>query len=124
MQQALAQLERQQARLLEVYLAEVIGRDEFERKRHEVARTQQGLQRQLRELDAQAQQRIDLIGLADGLTAFCQRIASTLEELDFTQRRHLVELLIGSWSLTVQWKSGMLSQPGQSANPSHFVICV
>lgn len=93
-QQALAQLERQQARLLEVYLAEVVGRDEFERKRHELTRTQQGLQVQLRQLDAQAQQHLDLMGLADGLTAFCQRIAPTLEELDFTQRRRLVELLI------------------------------
>src|SRR5579859_3823442 len=36
-QQALTQLGRQQARLLEVYLAEVIGRDEFERKRHELS---------------------------------------------------------------------------------------
>jgi site-specific DNA recombinase len=93
-QQALAQLERQQARLLEVYLAEVIGRDEFERKRHDLSQTQQGLQAQLRQLEAQAQQHLDLMELADGLTNFCQRIAPTLDELDFTQRRQLVELLI------------------------------
>jgi site-specific DNA recombinase len=93
-QQALAQLERQQERLLEVYLAEVIGRDEFERKRQELSQTQHGLQTQLRQLDAQAQQHLDLMGLADGLSAFCQRIAPTLEGLDFTQRRQLVELLI------------------------------
>lgn len=94
MQQTLAQLERQQDRLLEVYLAEVIGREEFERKRQEVARSQQGLQIQLRQLDAQAQQHTDRMGLADGLTAFCERIAPTLEGLDFTQRRQLIELLI------------------------------
>ena len=93
-QQTLAQLERQQARLLEVYLADVVGREEFERKRQELTRTQQGLENQLRQLEAQAQQHIDLIALAEGLSAFCQRIAPTLEELDFTQRRHLVELLI------------------------------
>lgn len=93
-QQALAQLERQQARLLEVYLAEVVGRDEFERKRQELARNQQGLQNQLRQLDAQAQQHIDVMELAEGLTSFCQRIAPTLEELDFAKRRQLVELLI------------------------------
>lgn len=92
--QALAQLERQQARLLEVYLAEVIGLSEFERKRQQLSQTQQGLQTQLRQLDAQAQQHLDLMGLAEGLSAFCQRIAPTLEELDFTQRRQLVELLI------------------------------
>ena len=36
----LAQLERQQARLLDVYLAEMIEREEFERRRKEVAQTQ------------------------------------------------------------------------------------
>jgi site-specific DNA recombinase len=93
-QQALAHLERQQARLLEVYLAEVIGREEFERKRHELSQTQEGLQVQLRQLDAQAQQHLDLIGLTQGLTAFCERVAPTLEQLDFSQRRQLIELLI------------------------------
>jgi site-specific DNA recombinase len=38
----LAQLERQQARLLDLYLAEVIEREEFERRRKEVAQTQHG----------------------------------------------------------------------------------
>jgi site-specific DNA recombinase len=93
-QQALAQLERQQGRLLEVYLAEVIGLSEFERKRQELSQTQHGLQTQLRQLEAQAQQHLDLMGLADGLSSFCQRIAPSLEVLDFTQRRQLVELLI------------------------------
>ncbi len=93
-QQALAQLERQQARLLEVYLAEVIGRDEFERKRQELSQTQEGLQAQLRHLEAQAQQHLDLMGLADGLTAFCARVTPSLDHLDFSQRRQLIELLI------------------------------
>ena len=38
----LAQFERQQARLLDVYLAEVIEREEFERRRQEVAQTHHG----------------------------------------------------------------------------------
>ena len=38
----LAQLERQQARLLDLSLAEVMEREEFERRRKEVAQTQQG----------------------------------------------------------------------------------
>src|SRR5262249_21300320 len=93
-QQALAQLERQQARLLEVYLAEVIGLSEFERKRQELSQTQEGLQAQLRHLDAQTQQHLDLMGLSDGLKAFCSRVAPTLDHLDFSQRRQLIELLI------------------------------
>ena len=91
---ALAQLERQQARLLEVYLAEVIGRDEFERKRGELDRTQQGLLQQLRELEAQAQKQLDVAELAGSIEAFCQRVGPTLDKLSFAQRRELVELLI------------------------------
>jgi site-specific DNA recombinase len=84
----------QQARLLDVYLAEVIGRDEFERKRVELDRTQRGLRQQLRELEAQAQKQLDVAQLADGIKAFCQRLGPTLDKLSFAQRRQLVELLI------------------------------
>jgi hypothetical protein len=91
---ALIQLERQQARLLEVYLAEIIGRDEFERTRQEVTQTQHGLTQPLRQLAAQAQQQVDIAALAQGLEAFCQRRPPTLNQLTFAQRRPLVELLI------------------------------
>jgi site-specific DNA recombinase len=93
-QDALAQLERQQTRLLDAYLAEIIGRDEFERKRQEVQQTQNGLSQQLRQLDAQAQRQIDVAKLAEGISTFCQRIQPTLNRLNFAQRRQLVELLI------------------------------
>lgn len=56
----LAQLDRQQARLLDLHLAEVIEREEFERKRKEVAQSQHGLREQLRQLDAQAQQHVNV----------------------------------------------------------------
>ena len=91
---SLAQLERQQTRLLEVYLAEVIGRDEFERKQHELVQTQNGLTQQLRQLELQAQKQLDVAKLATHIEDFCQRLAPTLEQLDFAQRRQLVELLI------------------------------
>jgi site-specific DNA recombinase len=91
---AMAQLQRQQARLLEVYLAEVISRDEFERKRHELSQTHDGLAQQLLHLEVQAQKQIDLAALASGIQDFCQRIQPTLETLNFAQRRQLVELLI------------------------------
>jgi site-specific DNA recombinase len=90
----LAQLERQQARLLDLYLAEVIERAEFERKRKEVTQTQHGLTQQLRQLDAQAQQHVNVVALAQGLEMFCQRLHATLDTLTFAQRRQLVELLI------------------------------
>ena len=90
----LAQLERQQARLLDVYLAEVIARAEFERKRKEVTQTHHGLTQQLRQLDAQAQQHVNVAALAQGIEALCQRLHPTLDTLTFAQRRQLVELLI------------------------------
>jgi site-specific DNA recombinase len=91
---SVAQLERQQTRLLEVYLAEVIGRDEFERKQHELVQTQNGLTQQLRQLEVQAQKQLDVTKLATHINDFCQRLAPTLEQLSFAQRRQLVELLI------------------------------
>jgi site-specific DNA recombinase len=90
----LAQLERQQARLLDLYLAEVIEREEFERRRKEVTQTQRGLTQQLRQLDAQAQQHVNVAVLAQGIETFCQRLQPTLDNLTFAQRRQLVELLI------------------------------
>jgi site-specific DNA recombinase len=93
---AISQLDRQQARLLEVYLAEVISRDEFERKRQELAQTQNGLRQQLRQVEAQAQKQLDLTAMAEGVEAFCQHVQVSLTQLDFAQRRQLVELLIDS----------------------------
>lgn len=94
LQATLAQLERQQSRLLEVYLAEVIGRDEFERKRRELVQTQASLSHQLRQLEAQAQKQLDLLKLTQHIQDFCQRLQPTLNTLDFAQRRQLVELLV------------------------------
>jgi site-specific DNA recombinase len=89
-----AQLERQQARRLDLYLAEVIEREECERRRKEVTQTQHGLRQQLRQLEAQAQQHGNVAALAQGIETFCQRRQPTLDHLTFAQRRQLVELLI------------------------------
>jgi site-specific DNA recombinase len=94
LQQTLAHLERQQARLLDAYLAEIVVLEEFQRKRQELAATQAGLQHQLRQLDAQAHQQIELAGVAAGIEDFCRRIQPTLHHLTFAQRRQLVELLV------------------------------
>ena len=93
---AVNQLERQQTRLLDVYLAEVISQDEFERKRKEMTQTQNGLNRQLRQLEAQAQKKLDLVAMTEGIEVFCHHIQASLAELNFAQRRQVVELLIDS----------------------------
>ena len=92
--QALTRLERQQERLLEVYLAEIITRNEFERKRQELSQTQNSFKQQLRQVEQQAKKKIETLVLANNIQVFCQRIQPTLDNLGFEQRRQLIELLI------------------------------
>jgi site-specific DNA recombinase len=91
---ALGQLDRQQQRLLDAYLAQVIGLDELQRKRQELDRRHATLLVQQRQLDAAANQRLELSAVADGIERFCQTIRAGLVTATFTQRRQLAELLI------------------------------
>jgi site-specific DNA recombinase len=59
-----------------------------------LTQTQQSLRQQLRQIEVQAQQQIDVLALAHGIEAFCSRLEPTLDQLTFPQRRQLVELLI------------------------------
>jgi site-specific DNA recombinase len=92
--QALGQLDRQQQRLLDAYLAEIIALAEFQRKRDELDRRRAALAAQQRQLDAAAEQRLELQAVADGIEAFCQAIRAGLATATFAQRRQLAELLI------------------------------
>jgi len=91
---ALGQLEHQQQRLLDPYLAEVITLPELERKRQDLDRRRDTLLAQQRQLDAAARQRLELSAVADGIEAFCQAIRAGLATATFEQRRQLAELLI------------------------------
>ena len=53
-----------------------------------------GLTQQLRQLNAQTQQHVDVASWAQGIAAFCRRTQPTLDDLPFVQGRQLVELLI------------------------------
>ena len=92
--QALGQLDRQQQRLLDAYLAEIIALAEFQRKRDELDRRRAALAAQQRQLNAAASQRLELQAVADGIEAFCQAIRAGLATATFDQRRQLAELLI------------------------------
>jgi site-specific DNA recombinase len=92
--QALGQLDRQQQRLLDAYLAEIIALAEFQRKRDELDRRRAALAVQQRQLDAAAAQRLELQAVAGGIEAFCQAIRTGLATATFEQRRLLAELLI------------------------------
>ncbi|HEV2244643.1 MAG TPA: recombinase family protein [Streptosporangiaceae bacterium] len=92
--QALSQLDRQQQRLLDAYLAEVIELAEYQHRRQDLDRRHATLQAHQRQLDATTQQRLDLNDVADGIEQFCATIRTGLATATFTQRRQLAELLI------------------------------
>jgi site-specific DNA recombinase len=91
---ALTQLERQQERLLEAYLAGAVQLAEFDRKRRELDARREGFGAQQRQLDATARQRSELSAVAESVEAFCAQVRTGLRHATFTQRRALVELLI------------------------------
>jgi site-specific DNA recombinase len=92
--QALAQLDRQQQRLLDAYLAEVVTLPELDRKRQDLDRRRDTLLAQQRQLDTAARQRLELGAVAGGIEAFCQTVRAGLATATFEQRRQLAELLI------------------------------
>jgi site-specific DNA recombinase len=92
--QALGRLERQQQRLLDAYLAEVLALPELQRKRQELDRRHATLLAQQRQLDAAAGQQLKLQAVAAGIERFCQAIRAGLATATFEQRRQLAELLI------------------------------
>jgi hypothetical protein len=72
----------------------VSEREEFARRRQEVAQSQQGLTQPLRQLDTQAQQHVNVAALRQGMEALCQRLQPTLAPWTCAQRRQLVAWLI------------------------------
>jgi site-specific DNA recombinase len=92
--QALGQVDRQQQRLLDAYLAEIITLAELQRKRQDLDRRHATLLTQQRQLDATAGQRLELQAIADGIERFCQTVRAGLTAATFEQRRLLAELLI------------------------------
>jgi site-specific DNA recombinase len=87
-------LERQQARLLEAYLVDVIALPELERKRNELDRKRQALATQCLQLEMTIGERAELSGVASSIEAFCVKVRPVLEHPTFAQRRQLVELLV------------------------------
>lgn len=89
-----AALNRQLDRLTEAYLGEVIPLAEYQRRRRDLEQRDEALASQERQLQAQADQRMELAGVAGSIEEFCARVQSGLEGATFEQRRQLVELLV------------------------------
>jgi site-specific DNA recombinase len=91
---ALAHTERQRERLLDAYLGGVLELAEFGRKRKELEGRTEALLVQERQLQASAQERTELAGIADSIEGFCGQVRAGLVDATFEQKRRLVELLI------------------------------
>jgi site-specific DNA recombinase len=91
---AVDQVERQKRRLLDGYLGGVLELPEFERKRKELDGRSESLLAQERQLEASANERIELAKIADSIERFCEQVRSGLANATFEQKRALVELLI------------------------------
>jgi site-specific DNA recombinase len=87
-------LGRQQARLLDAYLAGVLDLATFEDKRDELRRREEDVLAREREVVAQGQQLVAVQSVARSATEVLERLARSLQQATFEQRRQLVELLI------------------------------
>jgi DNA invertase Pin-like site-specific DNA recombinase len=67
---------------------------EYERRRRDLEQRDEALAGQERQLEAQADQRMELAGVAGSVEDFCERVRSGLAEATFEQKRELVELLV------------------------------
>jgi site-specific DNA recombinase len=94
MGKALGQVERQKRRLLDAYLSGVLELPELERKRKELDGRSNTLLAQKRQLEASANERIELAKIADSIEQFCKQVKEGLSSATFEQKRTLVGLLI------------------------------
>jgi site-specific DNA recombinase len=89
-----AALKRQLERLTEAYLEEVIPLAEYRRRRKDLENKDEALATQQRQLQAQADRRMEISDLAGSIEGFCERVHSGLANATFEQKRALVQLLI------------------------------
>jgi site-specific DNA recombinase len=87
-------LSRQQARLLEAYLAGVVDLATFELKRNELGRREEEVLAREREVVAQGQRLVAVENIARSATQILEQLSRGLGQASFEQRRELVELLI------------------------------
>ena len=87
-------LQNQVDRLTEAYLNGIIPLPEYQRRRADLDRKAQGMEAQEKQLTHQVNRQGELAGLVASIENFCQRVQTGLENVNFEQKRKLVELLI------------------------------
>ena len=87
-------LRQQVERLTEVYLAGVVGLEEYRRRRRELEQREQALAAQGRQLDAQVDRQAEIARLWLRLDEFCRRVRDGLAQATWEQKRQLIEWLV------------------------------
>jgi site-specific DNA recombinase len=87
-------LAQQLDRLTEAYLVNVIPLAEYQRRRHALEQRMQAWDTQAQRLEASADRQAERAACITSLEDVCQRVQQGLVQATFTQKRHLVELLI------------------------------
>ena len=119
MDQAIAHVERQKRRLLDAYLSGVLELPELERKCKELGERSESLLAQKRQLEASANERMELAKIADSIERFCEQVRSGLAKATFEHRRALVELLVDQVVVTNEEVEIRYVVPTSPEGPHH-----
>ena len=89
-----ADVGRQVERLTEVYLAGVVGLEEYRRRRRDLERREEAFAAQGRQLEAQVDRQVKIARLGSNLDAFCGRVRQGLDQATWEQKQQLIEWLV------------------------------
>ena len=87
-------VEQQIERLTEAYLSEVVGLEEYRRRRHDLEQKVQSLGAQRQQLEAQVDRQGEIARLSLSIDEFCRRVQKGLEQATWEQKRQLIEWLV------------------------------
>jgi site-specific DNA recombinase len=94
LQQGIQHLTRQNERLGDAYQAGAMPLAEYRQRRQALDERLQALERQRQQLEVHVDQHQAVTQVMVSIEGFCEQVQRSLAQATFTQRRHLVELLI------------------------------
>jgi site-specific DNA recombinase len=81
-------------RLTEAYLANIVGLEEYRRRRLDLEQKAQSLAAQVQQLEAQADRQGEVARVALSMEEFCRRVREGLDQATWEQKRQLIEGLV------------------------------
>ena len=110
-------------RLIGAYQEELITIDELRGRTPELRRQEQALHRELQSVIDRAKDRETYLQLAETLTGFLERLRSSAETLDITERQRIVrllvkEVLVSEDKIVIRHSIPLSGSPGSGLDPS------